>query len=230
MSYHLFLDLSSNFRLGLFSTEKNSNWIINPFETLNLFSDEIKIKNSILLHKRVYEILKLNKMSLKEIAGILCFLGPGSYTGVRLAHSFGLTLELFKKRYKSFHYQDFLFWFLQKEKFRPKQKYYYLTNAFKGETYVLEFNAEKIEYSRETLVRNGKPCFLEDDQEERIYFLHKDQNLSLNLQNQGRLIFIEDVLEKYLFNYLQESSLSDSILKREPFYFRPEEVEFKCYA
>lgn len=68
-----------------------------PEAEIGIYDDTIKIDYSMwmahrilaeTLHRKIQQLLVSNKMSIEDIQGIICFQGPGSFTGLRI----GLTV------------------------------------------------------------------------------------------------------------------------------------------
>jgi tRNA threonylcarbamoyladenosine biosynthesis protein TsaB len=68
-----------------------------PESVIALFSDDTKLSDIMwqshrlladTIHTKIYELLSSNKLDLKDIEGIVCYKGPGSFTGLRI----GLTV------------------------------------------------------------------------------------------------------------------------------------------
>ncbi len=73
----------------------------NPQAEIGLFSDKTKLayekwnadrQLSDTIHKKINALLKSKQKSWKDIGGIVCFKGPGSFTGLRIGLSVGNAL------------------------------------------------------------------------------------------------------------------------------------------
>jgi tRNA threonylcarbamoyladenosine biosynthesis protein TsaB len=73
----------------------------NPEAELALYSDAKKLAEIIwpahreltdTIHKKIDELLNSNNLTLKDINGIACFKGPGSFTGLRIGLTVGNAL------------------------------------------------------------------------------------------------------------------------------------------
>jgi len=73
----------------------------NPQAEIGLFEDTKKLiyetwaahrELSVTIHKKLAQLLKSQKKDWQDIEGIVCFQGPGSFTGLRIGLTVGNTL------------------------------------------------------------------------------------------------------------------------------------------
>lgn len=190
MSVTLFLDTTVNANIGLYQDEK--------FIYLDRGSEE---KASHKFHYRVYEMLKENNLSIKEIDNVFQMAGPGSYTGMRLSEGFSHILELSNLEiYSLYHFEVPLYCGVK--------NYTFISNAFKKEFFIAQCDNGTIK----------KMLVNQDD------FVTDDELYSIDAIDSFETLNTLDLIEK---NPIMIKKCINSHEKREIYYYRALEEEFK---
>jgi tRNA threonylcarbamoyladenosine biosynthesis protein TsaB len=189
----LYINTTDTIELGLL--DEDFSWISYENTGVN--------KASEVLHPLIYDLLKDNNYTLKDVAKVFTVAGPGSYTGLRLGEGFAQTLTLTGIEHLSFYLTD-VFSLLS------LKNIVFYSNAFKGETYLYEVTSSS-EKVTERLDKNFK---VEDYKKKKIYSLAgcvKSEKVSQLIQKNEKVIF---------------TALSKQKMKRDVFYYRSLEQEF----
>lgn len=194
---YLFLDTSAYIQVGLLDEELN--WI--HYELIP------NRKGSQVIHKIIYETMKIFNLTFKELKGILLSNGPGSYTGIRIGEGVAQILALEDiSVYSFYHYEVPVFCGVT--------QYQFYERAFKGEIF---------EY-----IRNG------NEEVRHLITEEKFQSLDFGADNLYHLtgeLLDKTLLSIYeLFKHKPQKIFSKVIERAEhlpPYYFRPLEKEFR---
>lgn len=201
MSY-LFIDSTYDLSLGILN--EGLEWL--EFEK---FSGQ---KASIIIQKSSHELLLAHKIRPEELAGIITVNGPGFYTGLRLAEGFADVFNFFGVKNYSFHSYEIPLWLGHKQGT-------WMTKAYRGEYFFYSWKGS------ESSIELVPVKEFQSISHEENYFIHSKEaldQLSLSHVKQftetSRLLrnFPQDVFKNVICG-----------LKRDPFYFRAPEDEFK---
>lgn len=171
----------------------------NNFITLLRGEDS---KSSHKFHYRIYQLLKNNNLDLNQLDAIFQMAGPGSYTGMRLAQGFSGIVELNDiPTYSLYHFEI--------PQLCGVEEYTFVSNAFKGEYFVYSFKDGK---GIKNLIKHSEF----DCSNQRIFSNEDMEDLSV----ENTLVMIEE----------NTSIIKETInkkIKRELYYYRPIDEEFK---
>jgi len=152
---YLFLDTTSNLKLGLLDEE--FNWL--SYQKFN--SD----KPSEIIHSKIYHLLQTHKVDLLKTS-LIYIAGPGSYTGMRLSEGIVETFNLNNILvYGMYQYQI--------PQFSGVKKGKWACNAFKSQYFIYEWDQDN---AKTILVNKDKFDFSE------IYYF-SDDGLNLSGEN-----------------------------------------------
>ena len=193
--HSLYVDSTAGLIIGLLDSKYE--WI----EYLSL--DEKK--PSEIIHYEIFNLLK--KYDLK-LSNMQCFIsnGPGSYTGMRLCEGLAQVFELNQISVYSFYHFDV-------PKLSGILKGFWVTNAFKGQVFIYNWNADQFE---KDLV-NKNDFHIENT--ENGFTLDLTDPLFSNLISTTNLIKDNPAP---IF-----SKISQLKLREAPYYFRPLDEEFR---
>lgn len=199
MSY-LFIDSTYDLTLGVVGDDLQ--WL--SFER---FTGQ---KASSVIQPKAYEMLGRHGLKAQKLSGVITVNGPGFYTGLRLAEGFSDVFHFFGVKQYSFYSYDVPLWCGHKTGA-------WFTKAYRGEYFIHQWSEEKSEQkllsSKELIVPESK------------IFIHSELSLdtlsSSLIKDPVRTI---DLLKDHPQEIFTEVLKG---LKREPFYFRAPEDEFK---
>jgi tRNA threonylcarbamoyladenosine biosynthesis protein TsaB len=199
---YLFIDSTYDLYLGVL--DDGLNWL--SFEKI------VGQKASAVLQGRVHELLNSHNISPKDLKGIINVNGPGFYTGLRLAEGFSDVFSFFGIEQFSFYSYEIPLWCGYK-------KGTWFTKAYRGEYFFYHWDGEN---SHQKLISAKElPQAIDDSQ----YFIHSSASLdSLSLDLIKAPIETSKLLNDYPKNIFPQVLKG---LKREAFYFRAPEDEFK---
>jgi tRNA threonylcarbamoyladenosine biosynthesis protein TsaB len=201
MSY-LFVDSCEFLSVGLLSDE---------LQWLDYDQNSVK-KNSEFFHSNLQKMLSRNQKKLSEISGVFQVAGPGSYTGMRLSEGFCQILEWQKLPIFSFYH-------FEVPALCGIKKGIWVSEAFKGELFCYTWNGE--ENNTKLIAKDGQDV---SQWIERFYgdyeyvFTHFAVD-GFDCEYSSGLIKKN---APALLGYVKENSL-----RRESYYYRPLDVEFK---
>lgn len=203
MSY-LFID--STYELSLGVLDDGLSWL--AFE-----SHGGGQKASAIIQARSYELLSKFNLNPKELSGIVIVNGPGFYTGLRLAEGFADVFTFFGVKQFSLYSYEIPLWC-------GHQSGTWFTKAYRGEYYY--YHWDRAESNQELLTTKEIKSGFKGQQ----IFIHSQASLdSISTALISQPIETTDLLKKHpkeIFEQVIKNSL-----KRESFYFRAPEDEFK---
>ncbi|MCM2351777.1 MAG: hypothetical protein NDI69_17310 [Bacteriovoracaceae bacterium] len=202
MSY-LFIDSTYDLILGVL--DDGLNWLS--------FERQTGQKASAIIQSMTYELLSKHQIRPDELKGIITVNGPGFYTGLRLAEGFADVLKFFGVPHFSLYSYEI-----------PKWCGYsqgtWFTKAYRGEYYFYHWD----DSGAEELLLPAKE--IEKGIKGQQFFIHSDLSLD---ETSSKLVLspihtIELLKEHPQIIFKQ---VLNSEIKRESFYFRAPEDEFK---
>ncbi|WP_408098587.1 hypothetical protein ACJVC5_06665 [Peredibacter sp. HCB2-198] len=201
----LFID--STYDLGLGVLDDGLNWL--TFERLQ------GQKASVVIQSSAYELLKKHQINPQELKSIISINGPGFYTGLRLAEGFADVFQFFGVPHYSFYSYDIPAWCGVKSGV-------WFTKAYRGEYFFYHWDESG---SRQELL-SGKEIAAVLEKYENV-FIHSD--VSLDELSRGLIKQSTSTLEMLQKNpQVIFKNVLDQKLKKEAFYFRAPEDEFKA--
>ncbi len=202
MSY-LFIDSTYDLILGVL--DDGFNWLA--------FERQTGQKASAIIQSRTYELLTKHNLKANELKAVILVNGPGFYTGLRLAEGFADVLNFFGV-------PQFSFYSYEIPKWCGYQSGTWFTKAYRGEYFFYRWEGE----NSEQFLLTAKE--IEKGIKDHHFFIHSpislDETSSKFISNAIETVELlrkrpQDIFKKVL----------DSKLKRESFYFRAPEDEFK---
>jgi tRNA threonylcarbamoyladenosine biosynthesis protein TsaB len=199
----LFLDTSDHLIVGVL--DDNRKW-------LEYFERPIK-KSSGDIHRVVNDLLSKNALELGKIGQLFLVSGPGSYTGMRLSEGIAQILEWQGIAVNSFYHFDV-------PKFCGENRGIWLSSAFKGEYFVHRWDGEESE----------NILCSKDDVENLLgkyskYYSHFSSWFTDIFTNFAPPYLSSEMLREKADDVLELVKLGGMRVK--PFYYRPEDKEFK---
>ncbi|MBT7609037.1 MAG: hypothetical protein HN576_04735 [Bacteriovoracaceae bacterium] len=200
----LFLDTSEKLVLGIL--DDNFDWID--------YLDTNEKKGSGVLHGILFELLKSNNINIKDISNVFTMAGPGSYTGMRLGEGLAQALELFNIKIYSIYHFDI-------PKILNVTEGQWFSRAFKGEVFVYSWNGENENYSllKEEAFREQLLIYQSEGKQS---YTHAKDDLFINCEQTTNLIKKNP---SHIFKHLYNNNI-----RKELYYYRPLELEFKQTA
>lgn len=199
MSY-LFIDSTYDLTLGV--VDDNLEWL--SFER---FSGQ---KASAVIQPKAHALLSKHGIDPVDLKGIITVNGPGFYTGLRLAEGFSDVFHFFGVKQFSFYSYEIPLWC-------GFDKGVWFTKAYRGEYFLYQWASDKSEQK----LLGAKDLIIPEQQ----IFIHSElslDNLTTPLiTNPVRTI---DLIKDYPGKIFKEVLKGT---KRDPFYFRAPEDEFK---
>lgn len=201
----LFIDTTYDVTLGLLGDDRK--WI-----DVRTFKGQ---KSSAILQPEVLNLLKAHGQSPKNISQIINIAGPGFYTGLRLSEGFCDVFNFFNIPHYSFYSYEIPAWC-------GHDRGTWITKAYRGEYFLHSWESGKIK--SQMIATKDLADHLKDVENVYIHSLPALDALALDLiktsistsellQNEPQKIFDQVLNQK---------------LKRESFYFRAPEDEFKA--
>lgn len=203
MSY-LFIDSTYDLVIGVL--DERLNWLS--------FERQTGQKASAIIQTMTYDLLSKHQIKPNELKGIFTVNGPGFYTGLRLAEGFADVLKFFGIPQYSFYSYEIPKWC-------GYSKGTWFTKAYRGEYYFYHWD----ESGEEQVLLPAKEIE-QGFKADRQLFIHSPVSL-----DQTSSQFIQHPLETVQLLREQPQSIFQTVLsselKREAFYFRAPEDEFK---
>ena len=197
----LFIDSSYDITLGLL--DENLGW-----HDLRAFRGQ---RASSTLQVETHRVLKHFHIKIESLKGVVSIAGPGFYTGLRLSEGFSDVTSFFGLPHFSFYSYEIPFWL-------GHLKGTWITKAYRGEYFFYEWSED-----------SGKVRLLEAKNlvtPEGEIFIHSDTSLDEKLRPLAENAFsTSDLLKnepKKIFSHVLKEKL-----KRESYYFRAPEDEFR---
>lgn len=202
MSY-LFIDSSYDLSLGVLSAELE--WL-----ALEEFSGQ---KSSQILQKKSYELLLKLNIPVSELKGIISVVGPGFYTGLRLAEGFSNVLSFFGIKEHTLYSYEIPAWCGYEEGT-------WFTKAYRGEYFLSHWKNDH----RESELISVKELPVKLSSKEK-FFIHSKASLDSHCEN----YLTDAVMTSELVKEFPQKIFKHVIgrEKQEPYYFRAPEDEFK---
>jgi tRNA threonylcarbamoyladenosine biosynthesis protein TsaB len=181
------------------------------------YSEVHEKRNASHIHAWMQSMFEKNGVSLGDIKKVVKTAGPGSYTGVRISDGIGQILEWQKCDVFSFYHFEI-------PRLLGHERGKWVSVAYKGEMFVYSWDGDRHETA---LVPKGQ--FLEDFSklsvmEKQGYFTHFISSLGAEFP-EGAPVETSLMIRKHA-DKIFPSVLRDG-LKRQIFYYRPLEKEFK---
>lgn len=197
----LFIDSSYDITLGLL--DENLGW-----HDLRAFRGQ---RASSTLQTETHKLLKDFKIPMNTLSGVVSIAGPGFYTGLRLSEGFSDVTSFFGIPHYSFYSHEIPYWL-------GHQSGTWITKAYRGEYFFYEWSGD-----------SGKVRLLESKNlysPEGEIFIHSETSLDEKLKPMvENAISTAELLKnepKKIFTHVLNEKL-----KRESYYFRAPEDEFR---
>jgi tRNA threonylcarbamoyladenosine biosynthesis protein TsaB len=202
---YLFIDSTYDLSLGVL--DDGLNWL--SFENFGG-----SLKASAIIQARTYELLNRHQIIPKNLKGVIIVNGPGFYTGLRLAEGFADVFSFFGVKHYSFYSYEIPKWC-------GFESGTWFTKAYRGEYFYYHWHQETS--GQELLPLKDLESGLKHPQ----IFIHSPA--SLDTVCSGLIknpIETTELLKKHPEKIFRE--VVGQGLRRESFYFRAPEDEFKA--
>lgn len=200
----LFIDSTYDLTIGLLDDQ--FKWL-----DLNHLSGK---KASVILQPAIFELCEKHKIKFSEIKNIVTTAGPGFYTGLRLSEGFADVMTFFRIPHYSFYSYEIPKWCGVIEGT-------WLTKAYRGEYFFYHWNKnqQKVEL---VAVKDLTPEHFNLS----AVFIHSDSALDESARvHLKKHILTFDLLKNE--SELIFKNVFENKLKRESYYFRAPEDEFR---
>ncbi len=189
--------------------------------TIGLLSDELKWldlehhagqKASMVIQSRALELINKTHLRPQDLNGVITVNGPGFYTGLRLAEGFSDVFLFFGVKQYSLYSYEIPYWC-------GFDTGVWFTKAYRGEYFLHKWTGSN--WSQYLISATQ----IKDHVGSEHFFIHS--SVSLDTASQLLVenpIHSSDLLKKHPKKIFEKALVSH---KREPFYFRPPEDEFK---
>jgi len=198
---YLFIDSTYELTLGVL--DDGLNWLSYERETGQ--------KASQIIQKKAFELLSKHNLKSENLSGIITVNGPGFYTGLRLAEGFADVFSFFGVKQFSMYSYEIPLWCGYSEGT-------WFTKAYRGEYFFYRWknaeNSQELMAAKDLKISEGQ------------YFIHSPA--SLDTLSAG---MIQNPIETFELLKTSPQKIFPHVLnglKREPFYFRAPEDEFKA--
>jgi tRNA threonylcarbamoyladenosine biosynthesis protein TsaB len=170
-------------------------------------------KQSAVIHRYIYDILKENGFTTKDITNIVITAGPGSYTGMRLSSGISQIFEWQNIKVNSFYH-------FEVPALLGENLYVWTTKAFKSESFCYIFDNGQSQKLR--VKENDTEKFLEDYVKKgyKIYTFAAE-NIYSNIDMRNSKSQLENNLASICEQVISNNK------NEELYYFRSIEEEFK---
>jgi tRNA threonylcarbamoyladenosine biosynthesis protein TsaB len=199
---YLFIDSTYDLTLGVLDV--GLNWL--AFEKI------VGQKASAIIQARTHELLSQHKILPQELSGVITVNGPGFYTGLRLAEGFSDVFSFFGVKQFSFYSYEIPLWC-------GYESGTWFTKAYRGEYFFYRWSGEA--NSQELKTAKELETSIADDQ----FFIHSPGSLDAISS-----ALIKDPIETHDLLKQHPQKIFSHVVKgmrRDPFYFRAPEDEFK---
>jgi tRNA threonylcarbamoyladenosine biosynthesis protein TsaB len=199
---YLFIDSTYDLYLGVL--DDRLNWLS--------FDKHVGQKASAIIQVKAHEELKRHKLNPRELKGIITVNGPGFYTGLRLAEGFSDVFSFFGIKQYSFYSYEIPLWC-------GYESGRWFTKAYRGEYFFYKWNSEVS--SQKLVAAKDIPSEIGDEK----FFIHSSSSLDAISE-----VLIKDPVETIKLLKEKPQTVFKNVLtglRREPFYFRAPEDEFK---
>ena len=201
MSY-LFVDSTYDLNLGLL--DDGFNWL-----GIEKFKGQ---KASAIIQTESYKLLEKNNLKMRDLKGIITVNGPGFYTGLRLSEGLSDVFSFFGCKQYSFYSYEIPKWC-------GYETGLWFTKAYRGEYFIHQWGHDKV--SQKLIAVKEIDTHIEDVK----HFIHSEASLDQHSSSVLRdPIHTSDLILKHSFEIFTEVLNAE---KKEPFYFRAPEDEFK---
>jgi len=198
---YLFIDSTYELTLGVL--DDGLNWLS--------FERETAQKASQIIQKKAFELLSKHNLKPENLSGIITVNGPGFYTGLRLAEGFSDVFNFFGVKQFSFYSYEIPFWC-------GYESGTWFTKAYRGEYFFYRWknteNSQELMAAKDLKISEGQ------------YFIHSTPSLdtlsSELIQNPIETFELLKASPQKIFPHVVSG------LRRELFYFRAPEDEFKA--
>jgi tRNA threonylcarbamoyladenosine biosynthesis protein TsaB len=197
---YLFIDSTYDLTLGVLD---------DGFKWLS-FERETGQKASAIIQRKAHVLLSKLDLAPETLKGIITVNGPGFYTGLRLAEGFSDVFTFFGVKQFSFYTYEIPFWC-------GHESGTWFTKAYRGEYFFYRWNQQ--EATQE--LRSSKELSIDED----LVFIHSD----ISLDDLSRSLIKKTIETHELLKKMPEKIFPHVLMgpKRELFYFRAPEDEFK---
>ena len=202
MSY-LFIDSTYDLTLGIL--DDGLNWL--DFETISGH------KASAIIQPKVFELLSKHSLKAEKLKGVITITGPGFYTGLRLAEGFADVFRFFGVKQFSLYSYEIPGWCGHKTGV-------WFTKAYRGEYFVYLWTDDS---SKSLLLSSTELSAFDWTQP---LFIHSETSLDTLAESLIKSpVFTKELIKNHsevIFRNVLQGE------KREAFYFRAPEDEFKA--
>lgn len=194
---YLYLDTTEKLIIGLLD---------ESFQWVDYFEEDIRSASS-RIQGIIFDNLSHHGKKISDIKVVFQASGPGSYTGMRVSEGLSQIMEWHDYPIYSFYHYEVPF-------MMGIQSGTWNSNAYKGDIFLYHWEGEKEDFE---LIKEYK---LKETQGDHLYsHFHKEPFELIDDENLTSVMIKND--PKKFFNILL-----DNQLRREPYYYRPLEVEF----
>lgn len=177
------------------------------------FERTIGQKASVIIQAHSHKLLEKHQIEVRDLKGIITVNGPGFYTGLRLAEGVSDVFQFFGVKQLSLYTYDIPLW-------SGINQGTWFTKAYRGEYFIYEWKDQ--DSSHKLVSTNELPELLTDE----TYFIHSELSLDqLSSSLIKKSVMTIELLQRFPDKIFPKVLVSE---KKEPFYFRAPEDEFKA--